>query len=287
MNRISSLLLVVGALAASLVFGLSASAATGSFTDPAGDANGAPDVTGVSITSDAAGTVQLSVSAPGLAVIDGAKEPEVDVYFDTDKNTSTGSSSGSEFDLYYWRTADDSGWDLVKWTGKDYVEAPAPQTTFSRSGDILTWRFSNKTDIVTSGFNFHVISAIFDASQNEIASDAAPDDGLWTYDVTSAVIAPAVGKPSAMPAHASHGRLFSVSFPVTRTDTGQPLQGGTLKVTTTIAGKTVAKNASLTNATANVAIQIPTRAKGKTLVVRVTVTANGKSATRSVSFVIR
>lgn len=287
LNRTTRLVVMAAALAASLLFGMSATAGTGSFTDPAGDAKGAADITGVSVTSDANGIVQLSVSVPGVEAIDGAQNPVVDVWFDTDKNGATGSPAGNEYDLFYWRTADDSGWDLDKWDGTKYTEAPASQTLiFSRSGDTLTWRFSSKTDIVTSGFNFYVTSGIFDASNNELAADDAPDDGVWTFDVNSAVIAPAVGKPLAVPKRPVHGKLFSVSFPVTRTDTGRQLQGGTLSVAATIGGKPVPKNASLANATAHVALQIPVKAKGKTLVVKVTVSANGKTATRSVSFVI-
>jgi hypothetical protein len=281
------MVVMAAALAASLLFGMSATAGTGSFTDPAGDAKGAPDITAVSVTSDATGTVQLSVTVPGVEAIDGAQEPEVDVWFDTDKNGATGSPAGNEYNLFYWRSADDSGWDLEKWDGTKYAEAPASQTLlFSRSGDTLTWRFSSKTDIPTSGFNFYVASGIFDSSNNETAEDDAPDDGVWTFDVTSAVIAPAIGKPLAVPKRPVHGRLFSVSFPVTRTDTGAQLQGGTLTVSATVGGKAVAKNASLANATAHVAVQVPAKAKGKTLVLKVTVAANGKTATRSVSFVV-
>src|SRR4029079_13643122 len=101
-----------------------------------------------------------------------------------------------------------------------------------------------------------------------------------------AVIAPAIGKPLAVPARPVHGKLFSVSLPVTRTDTGEPLEGGTLSVTTTIGGKAGAQNASLSNATAHVAVQVPARSTGKTLVVKVTVTANGKTATRTVPYLI-
>lgn len=281
------MVVMAAALAASLLFGMSATAGTGSFTDPAGDAKGAPDITAVSVTSDATGTVQLSVTVPGVEAIDGAQEPEVDVWFDTDKNGATGSPAGNEYNLFYWRSADDSGWDLEKWDGTKYAEAPASQTLlFSRSGDTLTWRFSSKTDIPTSGFNFYVASGIFDSSNNETAEDDAPDDGVWTFDVTSAVIAPAIGKPLAVPKRPVHGKLFSVSFPVTRTDTGAQLQGGTLTVSATVGGKAVAKNASLANATAHVAVQVPAKAKGKTLVLKVTVAANGKTATRSVSFVV-
>jgi hypothetical protein len=289
LNRISRLgVVAAAALAASLLFGMGASAGTGSFTDPAGDGKGAPDVTAVSVTSDATGMVSLTVTAPGLEAVDGALEPEVDVFFDTDKNGATGSPAGNEYDLYYWRTATDSGWDLDKWNGTKYEEAPASQTlVFSRSGDTLTWRFSDKGDIVTSGFNFYVGSAIYDASGNPTAQDFAPDDGVWTFDAGSAVIAPAIGKPLAVPARPIHGKLFSVSFPISRTDTGAALQGGTLTTTTTIGGKAVPKNASLVSGSAHVAVQIPAKAKGKTLAVKVTVTVNGKTATKTVSFLIR
>jgi hypothetical protein len=36
---------------------------------------------------------------------------------------------------------------------------------------------------------------------------------VWTFDVGSAVIAPAIGSPLAVPVRPVHGRLFSVSFP--------------------------------------------------------------------------
>lgn len=286
-NRTSRIVVVAAALAASLLFGMSAHAETGSFTDPAGDAKGAPDITAVSISSDASGMVQLSVTVPGVEAIEGAQEPEVDVWFDADKNGATGSPAGNEYNLFYWRTADDSGWDLEKWNGTKYAEVPASQTLlFSRSGDTLTWRWSSTNDIVTSGFNFYVASGIFDASNTEIAEDDAPDAGVWTFDVSTTSIAPAIGTPLAVPKRPVHGKLFSVSFPVTRTDTGQQLQGGTLTVSATIAGKAVPKNASLSSATAHVALQVPAKAKGKTLVLKVTVAANGKTATRSVSYVV-
>lgn len=286
-NRTSRIVVVAAALAASLLFGMSAHAGTGSFTDPAGDAKGAPDITAVSISSDASGMVQLSVTVPGVEAIEGAQEPEVDVWFDADKNGATGSPAGNEYNLFYWRTADDSGWDLEKWNGTKYAEVPASQTLlFSRSGDTLTWRWSSTNDIVTSGFNFYVASGIFDASNTEIAEDDAPDAGVWTFDVSATSIAPAIGTPLAVPKRPVHGKLFSVSFPVTRTDTGQQLQGGTLTVSATIAGKAVPKNASLSSATAHVALQVPAKAKGKTLVLKVTVAANGKTATRSVSYVV-
>lgn len=286
-NRTSRIVVVAAALAASLLFGMSAHAGTGSFTDPAGDAKGAPDITAVSISSDASGMVQLSVTVPGVEAIEGAQEPEVDVWFDADKNGATGSPAGNEYNLFYWRTADDSGWDLEKWNGTKYAEVPASQTLlFSRSGDTLTWRWSSTNDIVTSGFNFYVASGIFDASNTEIAEDDAPDAGVWTFDVSTTSIAPAIGTPLAVPKRPVHGKLFSVSFPVTRTDTGQQLQGGTLTVSATIAGKAVPKNASLSSATAHVALQVPAKAKGKTLVLKVTVAANGKTATRSVSYVV-
>lgn len=288
MHRIPHIFVVAAALAAALAFGMSASAGTGSFTDPTGDGNGAPDITGLSMTSDASGTVQLTLTVTGLEATDPAKEPEVGVFFDTDKNESTGSQGGNEYFLDYWRTVDDSGWDLEKWNGTKYEQAPASQTlTFSRSGGTLTWRFSSKTDIVTSGFEFYAVALIFDASGNVVARDDAPDDGVWTFDAGAAVIAPAIGKPLAVPARPVHSKLFSLSFPITRTDTGEPLEGGTLSVTTTIAGKAVAKNASLSNATAHVAVQLPARSNGKTLVVKVTVTANGKTATRTVPYLIR
>src|SRR6187551_948898 len=72
--------------------GRSTAAGSASFTDPAGDAEaGAPDLTTVTINGDPGnGSITVTVTAPGYTpAASDALERDVDVWLDTDKNSST------------------------------------------------------------------------------------------------------------------------------------------------------------------------------------------------------
>lgn len=88
-----------------------------SWTDPAGDAGTAPDMTAITLSDNpTTGMITLSVTVANFQPIS-----YVDVFFDTDKNASTGSPSGSEFSpgaerdaagLYFWNF---EAWDGSAW----------------------------------------------------------------------------------------------------------------------------------------------------------------------------
>jgi len=68
------------------------------FTDSAGDAAGAPDLTNVALEGDgASGTITFTLTATGLdlASADGSQR-EIDLWLNTDRNDSTGSPAGNE-----------------------------------------------------------------------------------------------------------------------------------------------------------------------------------------------
>src|SRR3954454_22426356 len=91
-------LLGVAASAALLLSmsGAAVSASTASslsFTDPTGDASGAPDIANVAVTGNAdTGTVSFSVTAPGSrASAPDGRTRVVEVLLDTDNDDATGS----------------------------------------------------------------------------------------------------------------------------------------------------------------------------------------------------
>src|SRR5215471_3481346 len=111
-------------------------------TDIVGDA-GAADITRVTIASDpAAGSVSVSVAARGLFSIDRGWEPDVKVWLDTDRDASTGSASGCEYGLTFYRSPTGPTWHTLRWNATDAKWDAGPTTIHSRSGDILTWRFA-------------------------------------------------------------------------------------------------------------------------------------------------
>jgi hypothetical protein len=49
-------------------------------------------------------------------------------------------------------------------------------------------------------------------------SDDAPDGGVWSYSLTS--VKPVIGTPTTSPVSPIAGKLFTITLPVTRSDSG-------------------------------------------------------------------
>ena len=93
-----------------------------------------------------------------------------------------------------------------------------------------------------------------------------------------------IGKPTLVPAHLRAGARATVTFKVTRSDNGRRLVGGTMDCNPAIGGKTLTHGDSFKRGTATLNLTVPRSAKGKLLKVRVTITFDGRRATRLGSF---
>src|SRR4051794_39358038 len=225
---------------------------TAKFADPAGDASGAPDVTGVTITGDEATEVfTLSVSATGAVPPSPyGLTRSVFVWLNTDKNDSTGSTTGNEYGLAFVDDPADQPpwWDIYRWDGSAWRSVPeSPTMRFALQG-VMSWTF-NKSDIGgASGFAVYVSTLTRDADDNLVAREFAPGAGRWVFDISgpskivTTFVTPIVGKPVTLPAKVTAGKRLTVSFPVTRTDTGDtqtPLTSGTIVGVPTIAARVI------------------------------------------------
>jgi hypothetical protein len=99
-----------------------------------------------------------------------------------------------------------------------------------------------------------------------------------------AVVKPVIGQPTGVPAQPLAGKRFTVSFKVKRSDTGGPLTSGKMLADPSVAGKVIRHVESFRGGTARLSFVVPANAAGKTLRVKVTITAGGRSATRIASF---
>lgn len=293
------LLLVALALVAGSASAQRTAAASATFSDPAGDSHGAADLTAVSIGDDqATGTINVSVTAGGYAagVSDGYLL--VKVYLDTDKNPATpAGQQGMEYELAALNAPDGTDWAVLQWNGSEYaIMSETPTMSFVRSGDVMTWTL-NKTDLGgTTGFTFLVWSVRADASNNNLGEDIAPDDGVWSYQLsaapppppppttTAAAVKPLIGKPVTNPARATAGKKFAVSFPIRRSDNGKPMTIGKMICDPSVQGKVIRHAESFSGGTARLSFTIPKNAKGKVLTVKVTIKVGGQSTTRIASF---
>lgn len=105
-------------------------------------------------------------------------------------------------------------------------------------------------------------------------SAAAP-----TASSTPLAVKPVIGKPVVVPARPIAGTRFTVSFKVTRSDTGAPLTAGRMICDPSVAGKVIRHAESFKAGTARASFVIPTSAAGKLLKVKLTIKAAGRSTT--------
>lgn len=280
----SRLLAVGAALVAACATAAGAAAGSGTFTDPAGDAAGAPDVTGVAISDSPTGLMRLSVSVDGLV----ADTPTgFGVFFDTDRNPATGATGGFEYALMAFHDAAGGTYVLVHWNGQQLKVVSAPSLSLSVSGDTYTFSFPKRELGAPASFAFSVLATANDSEGDITATDRAPDAGAWIYELSTPgapIVRPLIAPPTTAPAKAKAGRPFTVTFLVTRSDTGGLLTGGTMVCEPSVGGRIIGHRESFAAGRAHLAFTIPKSAKGKTLVVYVTIKLGTQSAHRVVTY---
>ena len=268
------------------------------YTDPNGDGGAGTDITNLTVRNDASsGVISIQVVSASAVVANHA----IAIYIDSDRNQST----GRDGDEYWMFGGPLVGTAFFAWNGSAWAETnPASFSAAQVGGNINEFRF-NKADIGNvSGFNFVAVSISIDPPKINFW-DAAPDRGYYSYDLTTppppptttpttpapltppAVVKPVIGKPVAAPLAAVAGRRMTVTFPVTRSDTGAPLKTGTMICDPSVSGKVLRHAESFNGGNARLSFLVPATAKGKQLKVKVTIKTAGQSATRVATYRIK
>lgn len=281
------LLVLVAALGLVLV---PLGAAETAYTDPAGDASLAPDLTTVTVDNTPDGTVTFKATVSNYTVLPSFPTAlaSIGLWLDLDKNPATGDEGDEAFAFF-----DSSGAvDLERWNGSELADVPETNMSSSFANGVLTFTIARSELLNTTGFTFDWMSLYIPGTGGLIAADSAPDFGLpdWGYDLVlppPVVVKPVIGAASATPARPVAGKRFTVTFRVTRSDTGAPLAGASLACTTKVAGKVVPHVHAYTTGKARATLVVPKTGKGKLLTVAVKVAASGQAATKVVTYKIR
>jgi hypothetical protein len=266
---------LAAATVAALVGAVSASArqAGQAFSDPAGDSNGAPDITSVAI-ADSAGilTIRLTIAGMKPAADSGVKATGALVALDTNGDGK------ADYSLLLAGQPSGVSWDVTKgFAGK---EVPRSSTIgFFSSGDSYTFKLASSDIGGATGFGFYVHSAILGGTGAGSSSDDAPDNGVWQYSLTS--IKPVIGQATTSPAAPVAGKALTMTLPVTRSDSGGKVTtGGTASLDLLLDGQVIAHSDQLRNGVASLRTTVPASATGKVLTARISVTFAGHSVTK-------
>jgi hypothetical protein len=162
---------IVAVLMAALV--LVPSAASGNYTDPAGDSGAAGDITSVSVVGDkGGGSLLFRITGTNLA---SSEKNLLFLTIDSDANPLTGDLTDNGSD--YWFGMDNSSYGFEHWDGSRWVNTPdlTVRITGSTNGIMVSVNRSELGN--TADFNF----AASTVNLSDRTSDHGPNDGAYNY----------------------------------------------------------------------------------------------------------
>lgn len=136
----------------------------------------------------------------------------------------------------------------------------------------------DRARVLTALLGLLALAALALGATSSTASSTAPS-------LEKAELArPVISEPTATPAQPLAGKRFVVSFKVTRSDNGKPVTKGQMICHPYVAKKVIRHSESFRRGTARLGFVVPANAAGKVLNVKVTIRAQGRSATRIARF---
>jgi hypothetical protein len=248
-----------------------------SFTDPAGDAGGGPDITGATISNTAAGVIRFQIAIANATIL--PDNHLVGVFINADRDASTGFFGGFEYAI---QAAGALGQAIVgRWDGMNYAPVSAPSLVkVWVSGGSMTFQISSAELGNTTGFTWWAVTEALPEPESDW-DDTAPD-GLDVYSYT--VAAPHIGSATARYSSAAPraGRRFTVAAVTLRLSSDETVPAASFRCRATLGGRAI-RGAGRGGCT----FSIPRSARGKRLTVTVDATLGSESRTVRRTFRVR
>ena len=236
-----------------------AAAAPATYSDPAGDAKSAPDITGVTIAGAGTGTYDVRVDLGTMPNL----EPDGVLLFgiDADRNDRTGNSLGWEYEVI----AISKGAVYLRWNGSDEVEF-SPQPLNPRlTGSGISFTLS-KTDLGGELFDFTAATARADGDDLDTAPDSPP--ATFPKQIEKLLVPAASLSPRA-------GKVFRFTGATVQLDSGETV---TPEETTC---RLTYKATELKPLAGGCAWRIPKQLRKKAVVLEVTLSYGGASVSQT------
>lgn len=249
------------------------------YTDPAGDAGTALDLTQVEVANDTAGriTFRIPLSAPTVP-----SDATIFVLLDTDQNPASGAveSLGAEYLLVLDGATNTFG--VLRWDGATFANLPSPGTT-GRYSSGLQISIAKGDYGIGSAFNFWIRTAQEDGGLGKF--DDAPNDNTYTYTLPAPPSPPALRSVAAKaaPAPPVAGRRFVVSVTVRLSD-GKVAGPHRLICKAKVGGRAVKTSVKARGGAGTCSMTLPASARGKRIVVTLAVAWGGKIITKTLSY---
>ena len=267
------------------VLAVSGAYAEQSYSDPAGDAGTAPDMTAIRATHDSAGRVTFTV-ATNQAVL--PLDSSIDIYVDSDRNPATGLPIGGlGADHFFGHDGEFGGGIILHIYGNTIILDIANTLDTSYAAGTLTASIDSSDLDDPESFRFVVMSERDDGDDaTEDDADIAPNGPpVYEYAV-GRPLALTMGKAQPIGTGPVAGKRFVLGATVTRSD-GQPFSTGRVTCTAKIGNAPVAASGAIANGAARCSLKVPKTAKGKRLRGSVTASTAGAAGPVTTAFSYR
>jgi hypothetical protein len=257
---------ILAVLMAALV--LVPSAASGNYTDPAGDSGAAGDITSVTVVGDkGTGSLLFKIQGTNLAT---SESNLLFLAIDSDANPFTGDLTDNGSD--YWFGMDDSSYGFEHWDGSHWVDSPdlSVRITGNSSGIMISVNRSELGN--TADFNF----AASTINLSDRTTDHGPNDGAYNYslDVNGPQINSVDVKTTPSVGPRAGKRFVVVPTGLKLPPDGRAIATPVLPESYSCVAKLGAKRLA-GGGTGGCSIAVPKKARGKRLTVQLTVIYQG------------
>lgn len=254
-----------------------------SFSDPVGDQPAAPDVTSVRVSDAKNGSISFAVTTPNLQTL--PPQTLVFLWIDSDGKLTTG-GDGVDIMIVYGA----GQIQMLRWSQsrRDFVDDDPPFRVQTRnSGGVLTIVVHRSELGNPTRFGF-AVGAGHLGVDSLAAVDFAPESRFWQYKVVNkAALKLLAGTRTGAPVRPVAGKAFTISVPITRSDTGKKISTGTVACAVNVAGKRVAATGRVSSGSGRCAFRVPETASGKRVTGSMVVRSGGKTVTARFAFTVR
>jgi hypothetical protein len=233
-------------------------------TDPTGDSNGAPDITGVTVANDLSGMILFVVEVANRGGF--ARDDDVLFYIDSDRSAATGAPErGGGVDYLLRIDATTSQITLGRWNGSGFESAPGTTLQGAWANGYVAG--VNRAELGgTNGFAFFVRTRLQGGAGNRV--DFAPTDAYFPYTLTPPHI-DAI-RPRFSSAAPRAGSTFRVTSVQLAFETAETAMAAAFTCRATLAGKRIRGTGR-----GGCTFKVPKTAKGKRFVLTMTAAATG------------
>jgi hypothetical protein len=247
-------------------------------TDPTGDSNGAPDITGVTVANDLSGNILFVVEVSNRTGF--ARDDDLLIYIDTDRSAATGlPERGGGVDYLLRVDATTSQITLGRWNGTGFEGAPGATLRGAFVNGYVA-QVHNSELAATTAFAFFVRTRLQGSAGPQF--DVAPTDTYHQY----ALAPPHIDaiRPRFSPAAPRAGSTFRVNSVQLAFETGETATAAAFTCRATLAGRRIRGTGR-----GGCTFKLPKSAKGKRFVLTMTAAATrGRAETfRPYAFRVR